>query len=276
MLIGDTAERKKRTVPGRNPKSRQLIKEVAPDFSEFYPLYAKYDFHNLKAVLKGIITVNSYQRLFLFPATVSLNDLQIAVGEKRFSLLPVPMQEPAREAYDALAHSGDGQYADLLLDRAYLESVSVFAQSQKDGFVAGFCELTVATSDLRIAARAAKTKKSQQLVELALVPCKTLDKRELVSACMMGIPALIELLQHGQYSEGAEALKQSVAQLEKWCDNAAVEYVRKAKYEAFGVGPLYQYLVNKLAEIAAVKVIYTGKHAGLPEETIRSYLRAVS
>lgn len=259
-----------------NRKAWQLIREVAPDFDEFYPLYARFDFHNLKAVLKGIVTGADYEKLLLFPSSVSIADLKTAVGERKFSLLPSNMEEPAKAAYEALTHTGDGQYADLLLDRAYLDSLISFAEKQKAPFLSEFCELTVAVTDLRIAARAAKLNKGQQFMEQAISPCRTLEKKDLISAALMGITALEEVLRQSAYPEAAEALKQSLSQLEKWCDNSTAVYVRKAKYDSFGIGPLYQYLINKTSEISAVKVIYTGKRAGLLEETIRSYLRCLS
>lgn len=257
-------------------KAWQLIQEVAPDFHEFYPLYARFDFHNLKAVLKGTVTGVDYEKLLLFPSSVSIADLKTAVGERKFSLLPSSMEKPAKAAYDALTHNGDGQYADLLLDRAYLDSLISFAERQKVSFLSEFCELTVAAADLRIAARAATLNKGQQFMEQAISPCHTLEKKELISAALMGITALEEALRQSAYPEAAEALKRSLSQLEKWCDNSTAVYVRKAKYDSFGIGPLYQYLVNKTAEISSVKVIYTGKRAKLSEETIRSYLRCLS
>ena len=252
-----------------------LIREIAPDFSAFYPLLCKHDFHNLKAMIKGIVTGAEYEPLLIQPTATPTREMLAAVSERRFGLLPENMRPAAEAAYDALTHSGDGQWADVLIDRAYLDAVRSYGVQAKDAFVRDFCELTVALADIRIAMRGARTGKALQFLETALAPCETLEKHALLQAALDGVEAVADYLSKTRYGAAAEAMKKSPAELEKWCDGAMRQFGQRAKYEIFGVGPLYQYLLSKEAEIAAVKIIYTGKRAGLPEERIRSYLRAV-
>ncbi len=252
-----------------------LIREIVPDFGAFYPLLCKNDFHNLKAIVKGIVTGAEYETLLIEPTATPTRTLVAAVSERRFGLLPENMRAAAEAAYDALAHAGDGQWADVLIDRAYLDAVQAYGLQAKDGFVRDFCEHTVALADIRIAMRGAKTGKPLAFLEMALAPCKTLDRHTLLQAALDGVDAVAEYLSRTGYGAASEAMKKSAAELEKWCDGAMRQFGQRAKYEIFGVSPLYQYLLSKEAEIAAVKIIYTGKRAGLPEERIRSYLRAV-
>lgn len=253
-----------------------FIREIAPDFGLFFPMVCRNDFHNVKALVKGVITGAPYQTLLMSPTVVPLNELRECVADRRFEALPVWLRGAAEAAYDAMAHSGDGQLADILLDRAYLDAVAGYGADTKDMFVRGYCETIVETADIRMAVRGAKTGKSAALLESALAPCPGIDTRELLTASREGVDAVADWLVKTSRAEAADALRQSAAALEKWCDDRATEYVRRARYEIFGVSPLYQFITDKEAEIAAVRIIYTGKRAGFAEEKIRNYLRALA
>lgn len=83
----------------------KYLTDNAPDTAAFAPFLCENDFHNYKAVLKGIIRGREYESLLILPASVELPALQKAVKEKRFDLLPDYMQKPAAEAYEVLVQS---------------------------------------------------------------------------------------------------------------------------------------------------------------------------
>ena len=252
-----------------------LIREVAPDFSLFYPLLVPNDFHNAKAVLKGTISGLDYAPLLMQPSVLPPEELKSAVDARKFSSLPDWIGPALETAYDALTHTGDGQLTDVALDHACLEAILRFGEAQKDAFVRGYCACVVQTADLRIAARSAATGKRAAFLESALVPCGRIDTASLTVAALEGVSAVADWMDANDWPDAASALRSSPAALERWCDNALTDYVREARYAIFGISPLYQYLASKNAEIAAVRVIYTGKRAGFSEEKIKSYLRAL-
>lgn len=252
-----------------------LIQEIAPDFSLFFPLLVRNDFHNAKAVLKGTVEQHDFRSMLLQPSVLPVSDLKTAVSERKFSSLPDWIGAALDEAYNVLTHTGDGQLAEIALDRAYLEAVRNFGDAQKDAFVRGYCALVVQTSDLRIAARSAATGKSRDFLERALVSCQQIDLDSLIPAALEGVDAVADWMDANSCPDAAAELRTSLAALERWCDNAVTGYVREARYAIFGISPLYQYLESKNAEISAVRIIYTGKRAGFSEETIRGYLRSL-
>ena len=57
------------------------------------------------------------------------------------------------------------------------------------------------------------------------------------------------------------------------CDNAVTAYLAKARSVPFGEHPLIGYLYAREAELTAIRIILTGRLAGLSAETIRERLR---
>ncbi|MBQ4112437.1 MAG: V-type ATPase subunit, partial [Clostridia bacterium] len=65
----------------------------------------------------------------------------------------------------------------------------------------------------------------------------------------------------------------SLTAFEKACDNALVAYLTLAQRVPFGEQPMIAYLAARDNEFTAVRIILTGRLAGLSAEQIRERLR---
>ena len=60
---------------------------------------------------------------------------------------------------------------------------------------------------------------------------------------------------------------------ERLCDNAVNDYLKTARLVPFGDAPVVAYLAAKENEFTAIRILLTGKLAGLEPDTIRERLR---
>ena len=254
-------------------KAFSLIREIAPKKEEFDFLIIKNDFHNLKTVLKGIITDTDYSTYLIHPNTVDISLIETAVKEKNFSLLPHFMQDTAKQAYDYFVTTSDGQLSDLCIDRGSLETVLELTKNSENTFIRDLGENIVATANMRIAVRASKFGQSEKLLKTALADCKSLSKDSLITAACEGIDKIGEYLSSSSYSGAADALSESVSAFEKWCDNALISFVSSARYSAFGPAPLAAYIIKCEALQKTLRIILSAKNAELSEEVIRQRVR---
>lgn len=252
-----------------------FIREIAPDFSEFHFLLVKNDFHNLKAVLKGAVTGKSYENICLYPTITPIETLKAAIDEQRWSLLPEYMQKTAAQAYDDFVSTLDGQLSDICIDKGSINAVVQLSKDNKDSFIKDLGELIAATYSLRIAVRCSKLQMSREFVLDALPDCQSIDKSALASAAAAGLDELCEYIAKTKYSKAADELANGIAAFEKWCDNALVNYVSKAKYLSFTAAPLAAYIIKKEAELKCVRIVISGKRTGLDDSQIKSRIRAV-
>ena len=73
---------------------------------------------------------------------------------------------------------------------------------------------------------------------------------------------------------GAAAVRgESLTLFEKLCDDSVIDYIKDARFVSFGEAPVIAYLAAKEAEIVAIRIIMTGRLAGLPTDVIRERLR---
>ena len=133
--------------------------------------------------------------------------------------------------------------------------------------------ITVAVSNIKIAVRAQKMKKSREFIENALAPCTYLDTKELAKAASGTFEELLGYLQRTDYSQGAEALKESPSAFERWCDNRLIGSLRGERTHSESFGPVLAYYLARQNEIKTVRIILTAKANGFSEDAIRERVR---
>lgn len=253
----------------------QLVSEVAPDFSEFNFMLVKNDFHNFKAVLKGVILDKSYEDLCIYPVITPVEVLHQAISEQRWGLLPDYMQSCAKKSYDYFVSTNNGQLSDLCLDKGALNACVELSKSNKDEFIRGLGDLIASTYNLRIAVRSAKLNMQYEMIKEALCDNCSLDSNELALSASKDLDEVKAFIAKGRFSSAAAELEKSFGSFEKWCDDALIRYCEKARYVCFTAAPLAAYIIKKEAELKCVRIIISGKQTGMSEEQIRLLLRSV-
>ncbi len=256
-------------------KTWDLIGEMTDDMSAFDVFRLPDDYQNLKAAIKLCYTQTDLDpaRVFVTGGTIDPEVISRAARERDFGALPQKMAEAAMEAQNTLLHTGDGQLCDIILDRAALEAVSQAGKEAEHEILREYAEMTVASADIKIAVRCGQVGKTPEFTARALAECEGLDVQALTHAAMGGIDSVAEYLSGTDYADAADALRESPAAFERWCDNLIIEHMQSQKYESFTIGPLAAYILARQNEIKCVRVVLSGKLNELPEETIRERLR---
>lgn len=254
-------------------KTWDFLREVAKDPAPLAPLLVPIDGNNLKAAIKCAATGTQPQGVFLPGGQWEPDSLLEMAKARDFSPLPPAFAQAAEEASRAMLQTGDGQLCDVLVDRACLEEILRLGKASGLAVLERYGQWTVATADIQTAARACKSGKNRQFLELALAPCDSLDVAALAQAAGQGMEPLLEYLESTPYSQGAQALRESFSAFEKWRDDQAMELVKGEKAEYESAGPLFAYAVARRREADTVRVILSGKRNGLEDGRIRERLR---
>ena len=249
-----------------------LMNELVEDMSVFDVFRVQNDFHNLKASIKAVYTGVKLHGILMSGGVGDKDEIYNCVLNKEYSLLPEFLSAPCEKAMDALLKTGDAQLCDVILDRACLEYISEISKN-REPVIRDFAELFVDSANIRIAVRGSKSGKNQDFFEKALVESVNLDKEKLSRNAVKGFEYLCEYLESTKYKSAVEYIKKSLSAFEKWCDDSVILSLKPQKAKPFTVGPLFAYIVAKLNEIKAVRLIMIGKENGLEDTKIRERLR---
>lgn len=254
-------------------KMWQTIREVAPDMHVFDVLSLPKLYHNLKAAIKEVCTEVENKNIFYDDCEITGEEMFALVQNKEFDKLPGNMPVTAREAFDTLLHTRDGQLCDLIIDHATLEAMLEAGKKSGEKIIEEYAQTAVAIADIKIAVRSQKTGKNAEFMKKAMVNCSEINVDQLTQAALAGAEEIAQYLEGTSYREGADALRISPSAFERWCDNKMTDSMRSQKYESFSVGPLLAYLLARQNEIKTVRIILTGKQNEFPDEAIRERIR---
>ena len=249
------------------------MRELRVDFSVFDVLSLPQIYHNLKAAVKESCLSGYHHGVFYEDAKYGRDEMMRIIRDKDYSALPEHMRAAAQEAYEAMLHSRDGQLADIIVDRACLDAIEEAGRKSRAKVIKDYAESQVAVTNIKIAVRSARTKKSLDFLHRALAPCRAFDVRQLAQAAFTGEDALMDFLSSNGFAEAVEALEKSPSAFERWCDNMQIRAVKPQKYEVCSVGPLVAYVLARQNEIKTARIILSGKENNLAEDEIRERTR---
>lgn len=281
-----------------NARKKAIYEEIGrmcPETSLVDVFRMKYDYHNAKVLVKdgalgagadgtAVATTTAVggaagagQRLLSQLGRVPAGKLADAVAEARYSEVPEVLAGAIQEAQVVLAKTGNSQAAEFILDRAYHKELEVLAEKQDSTYLKGYVKVLIDAANLGAAVRTVRMKKGVDFLMTALFEGGNASARAVADAAMNG-DALLVLFQATPLEDaaalGVDAMKGgSMTKFELACDDAVTSYLGRAKMVSFGSEAVVAYLARLESEITAIRMILTGRLAGINPAVIRERLR---
>ena len=253
------------------------LRKAAPDPRLVDVFRIKYDYHNAKTLLKAEAMDTEPDALLMDAGRYSPAVLREDYLKEDFRHVSPRFAGAVTEAKETLSTTGDPQKADLVLDRAYYEEMLEAATATASAFLVGYVRLSIDAANLRSAVRCARMGQSLGFIKQVLVPGGNIGV-DAVAEAAAGTGDLASRYTRTPLEPAAAAGSRllaggSLTEFERLCDNALTAYLLKGKQTAFGETPVIGYLYAREAELTTIRVILTGKAAGLSNDTIRERLR---
>ena len=256
-------------------KMWELIRSLCDDkqMKAFDIFLLSTDFHNLKVAIKESYVQKEIPHVYMEGGTIPIAVLKKAAADNDYVSLPLVMMRAAEEAREILFHTGDSQLCDVIIDRAALQSIYQAGKETKNKLLSDYAELKVAAANINIAIRACKTNKDIDFLQRAFCECESISAQKLIAASRNGLDSIYEYLETTSYADAIEALRESPAAFDRWCDDRMMKLIKPQKYNAFTISPLAAYVLAKENEMKSVRMILSGKLNHLSEEQIRERIR---
>lgn len=253
-----------------------------PDSGHLDVFKIKYDYHNVKAMLKasavGVSPGAMLTDLGRVPVGTLYADGRAAeLGE--LDDLPGYLGDAAREGYEILSATRDPQLADIAVDRWYFRDLLETAERTGSAFLCGYVRLQIDCSNLRTLVRTLRMGKNADFLRGVVFDGGSVAPDELLRVSMNGGGGLAELYAPTPLAsaaeEGAKAAEGgALTEFEKRCDDAVSAYLDAARLVPFGEEPAIAYLAARETEYMNLRIVLMGRAVGVPADVIRSRLRA--
>lgn len=265
-------------------KTYALLDEIVPQTEIIRVFQRKYDYFNIKVLLKAEFSGVEPPSILMEAGTVAGDELARIIRERDYEGLTDLMVQTIEEVQDVFTRTQDPQAIDLLLDRASYRQLASDIGGIDSPYLKEIAEIIIDTTNIKMYIRAALLKKPAAFVRKLLLPGGSIPEDAYLvyaeeSAGVSVDDTFMENFNGSRYAEavrkGWESCKtsKSSSMLEKLMDDLLMDYIRKARMVTIGVEPVIAYLFAKETEIKNVRIIMTGRINKLPQDMIRERLR---
>ncbi len=234
----------------------------------------KYDFHNLKAIIKANFTKQDAEHLLSAVSNVPKDVLLTALKSGDFSRIPEKMAEAYVAGTELLSRTGNAELLDYMLDEVCFEMMTDAARCSQSKFLEGYVTLLCDISNLRLAVRL-KRRGSEEDLSKRLLSFGNIGREKFIQKDFWESLAKTSLSRAAESGRLTAEGKESFASFERELDIAVLEYMKEAKYVSFDERPIVAYLASREADASTVRIIMSGKIMGLSADEIRSRLRVI-
>ena len=225
------------------------VEHIAPEKELVQMFRMKYDYHNIKTIVKAQGAGVGGDDLVSKRGSVDPEVLQQAFQSGEYLEIPTGLAEAMQEAAGILARTSNPQLADFSLDRAYFAELLKMTDGLSDkGFSKAYVKLQIDSANLRSAVRTHRMGKDADFLRLALIPGGEVNEHA-VALADSG-ESLAELYHATRLGAAADAGAiawngGSLTAFEQACDNALMSFVQEAKIMRFGAAHVVSYLLDR-------------------------------
>lgn len=266
-----------RAISKRREEIMEFLYANCPDRAIIEIFRLQYDYHNLKAIIKGRAQNIDCTGILSAAGLIAPRKMQDILRDGDYAELSPIMASAIVEANDVLSRTGDPQLSDILLDRALAAQIHELSQNAASEFLHVYVRLMLDCNNLKAAARIARMGRGLDYLTRTICPGGNASPEKFFGGDAADLAALFahSLLEHAaELALGAINGENSFAALDISCDNALISCLKDAKTVPFGEATVIAYLLANEAEFVAVRTVFYGRDAGLSPEEIAERLRA--
>ena len=241
-------------------------------------LSLKYDYHNLKVLLKSKITGKDFSNLLMQAGTIDAGKFKTKF-ELQSHDLPQEILDAINEVQKDFEENHNPQRIDIIVDKHYFKNLSRLAKEINVKVITDYVEGLIDFQNMITLLRVQKQNRDVRFLETVIFDGGTISKNKIVASINDNIDTILNKFKKeklGIYlTKGLETFSETkrLSELEKISDNYLMELNKESKYVVFGPEPLFTYLVAKEREINAVRMIMVSKINNISSDKIRERLR---
>ncbi|OQB14811.1 MAG: V-type sodium ATPase subunit C [Firmicutes bacterium ADurb.Bin193] len=229
----------------------------------------KYDYHNLKVLIKSELTKQNGDNLIMNLGNIGADIIKNAVINRDYRLLSEDIKSAIALAYEQYARISDAQAVDIIFDGALFHEINEYVKELPEEKIPVLIKMQIDIHNIKTFIRVRKMGKSVGFIEKVTAAGGNIPREFYIENFNAPDNQDAGVFEHTPYRK----VFSQDENLELSLDNMFMEEVKATRFGAFGIAPLAAYFWMKENEIRNVRIILICKNAGISEEAIRSRLR---
>ncbi|WP_238882297.1 V-type ATP synthase subunit C [Clostridium sp. YIM B02551] len=255
------------------------IYEISPVRSIVDVMSIKYDYHNLKVLIKGKYLNKDFSNILIPVGRVELTKLKNYIETEYYRDFNKVMRKTLESVIKDFEEKKDPQNIDIIFDKGLYEELKELDKEIGDKFLHSYITSLIDLTNLKTLLRVRKQNKGRDFFGNVMILGGSIDKDKLFSLLTDAPENISTKLSYTNYKDilkiGIESyVKEGTSTVfEKLSEDYIMELMKKAKYVSFGLEPIIAYIYAKETEIKLLRIIMVGKLNNISEELIKERLR---
>jgi len=256
-----------------------LLYKISPISELVDVLAAKYDYHNVKVLLKAKYLNKDMDYLLSDVSRISTDTVKKAVLLNEEKEIPEHIIAAVKAGEQAFEASNDPQMLDIAVDKEMFAHMLRLSNEIGSEYISDYTGSLIDFYNLKTLIRVKEMQKGLRFLRDVLVPGGLTD----VSLFIENYDKSFDTIAGNVfYKYFGDMVKKSLeiyerthnfSALEKMTDNYIMELAKKSKYIAFGPEPVFAYILSKENEMRQVRILLTCKSNAIDSAVLRERLR---
>ncbi|MBS9776075.1 MAG: V-type ATPase subunit [Fusobacterium sp.] len=241
-------------------------------------LSLKYNYHNLKSILKGKVSGINLENLFIYSILSDPNKIQLQFESGKFTNIRDEFKEALKEAEKKYSETNDPQIIDIVIDRAFYKHLKAVADSLEIDLFKDYASSIIDFYNLSSMMRARNMGRDIYFLDEILVEGGNVAINKLKSLFKEDFEKVILALKSEKFGRILVKYIDKYKETKSFTiiESVKDEYLSKlredSKFVFFGPEPIFSYLLAKEKEIAIVRTIIIAKLNNISPEKIKERL----
>ncbi|MBU3189436.1 V-type ATP synthase subunit C [Clostridium bowmanii] len=258
-----------------------LMYSISPEPAIVDIMSLKYDYHNIKVMLKGRALDKDFSHMLIPVGTVEIEKLKLYMTTEDYRELNPSMRDAILKADEVYQELKDPQKIDIIVDQYMYIDMLARAKELKNKFILDYVVRSIDFSNIKSVIRLKKQEKDLKFLKEVILPGGDIAMDILIRAFDEPIENMAAKFASSKYGEvvrmGLEEYIKigKLSLFEKLSENFIMKDLKPAKYITFGPEPIFAYIAAKETEIKIIRIIMVGKLNNVDTAVIRERVREV-
>ena len=256
-----------------------LMRDVSADPVVVDLLALKYDYHNMKVMVKEKIYEKDLSDLYISVSVLASDFMKEAYITQDFSQISKEFKTAIDAVEEDFKESSDPQRIDFIFDEYYFKHLYNMAKSTKTELFVNYVQDMIDFTNVASLIRLKKQNKDIEFCKDVILENGNIKKDDILAAFNDSIDDMMDRFKDSKISnsliKGLDSYKEtsSLSILEKYKDDYLMDLNKASKYINIGPEPIFSYIVAKETEIKTLRIILVAKLNNLSPDVIRERVR---
>lgn len=254
------------SIQAHRQETMDLLYKYSPDKTIIDVFRLKYDYSNLKALVKSQISGINPENAMLTGGMIAPDSMTNLFKTNQLKSADEHIALASDNAVSVLKRTSDPQLSDIELDKSMCAQMLDKAKQSKSKFLDGYIRLYIDLMNLKLIVRAQRAGKNDDFVSASFIQGGNISKPDFNEFKRDDIKHAFDAAQSAVNGG-------SLAAFDNACDELLIEYIKSSRKLIFGEAYVIAYLLSVEQEIVLVRTVMLCLISGMKGENIMERLQ---